>query len=186
MKGTVTYFESPGKVNTLSTLEIAKERTLEAGIKTVVLSSSGGYTASRAFEVFEGEDVRLIVIGFKDRFPEELAEKFMKAGHVVLYPSDYKFEHPQEAWELLRRFGEGMKVSVQGVLIATEAGMVQVGKEVVSLGGTGTIEYDAGVGVDTAIVMEGVRGDGFFKIDLPPGRKKVEGRKNKELLCKPR
>ena len=79
MKGTVTYFESPGKVNTLSTLEIAKERTLEAGIKTVVLSSSGGYTASRAFEVFEGEDVRLIVIGFKDRFPEELAEKLKTA-----------------------------------------------------------------------------------------------------------
>jgi hypothetical protein len=38
---------------------------------------------------------------------------------------------------------------------------------------------------DTAIVMEVVKGNGFFKIDLPPGQKKKEGRKIKELLCKP-
>jgi hypothetical protein len=186
LKGIVTYFDAPGKANTLPTLEIAKERALEAGIKTVIISSSGGYTASKAIEVFEGEDIRLIVVGFKDRFPEELAEKLRQTGHKVLYPDDYTFEHPQEAWELLRRFGEGMKVSVQGVLMATEAEMVEGGEEVISLGGTGTIEYEAGGGVDTAIVMEAVRGDGFFKIDLPPGQKKREGRKIKELLCKPR
>jgi hypothetical protein len=186
LKGTVTYFDEPGKANTLPTLEIAKKRALEAGITSVILSSSGGYTASKAIEVFEGEDIRLIVVGFKNRFPEELAEELKRAGHKVLYPGDYTFEHPQEAWELLRRFGEGMKVSVQGVLMATETGMLEGGEEVISLGGTGTIEYEAGGGVDTAIVMEAVRGDGFFNINLPPGQKKKEGRKIKELLCKPR
>jgi len=186
LKGTVTYFDTPGKANTLPALEIAKERALEAGIKTVILSSSGGYAASKAMEVFKGEGIKLIVVGFKNSFPEELAEKLSRAGHKVLYPSDYKFEHPQEAWELLRRFSEGMKVSVQVVLMATETGMVEEGEEVISLGGTGTIEFEAGGGVDTAIVMEAVKGDGFFKIDLPPGRKKKEGRKIKELLCKPR
>ena len=186
MKGTVIYFDTPGKVNTLPTLEIAKKRALEASIKTVILSSSGGYTASKAIEIFKEEDIKLIVIGYKNRFPEELTEKLKRVGHKVLYPSDYTFEHPPEAWELLRRFSEGMKVSVQMVLMATEAGMVQGGAEVISLGGTGTTEYEAGGGVDTAIVMEAVKGDGFFKIDLPPGRKKMEGRKIKELLCKPR
>jgi len=34
--------------------------------------------------------------------------------------------------------------------------------------------------------MEAVKGDCFFKIDLPLGQKKKEGRKIKELLCKPR
>ena len=159
---------------------------MEAGIKTVILSSSGGYTASKAMEVFKSEGVKLIVVGYKNRFPEELAEKLDRAGHKVLYPGDHKFEHPQEAWELLRRFGEGMKVSVQTVLMATETGLVEEGEEVISLGGTGTIEYEAGGGVDTAIVMESVKGNGFFKIDLPPGLKKKEGRKIKELLCKPR
>ena len=186
MKGTVTYYAAPGKANTLPTLEIAKERALEAGIKTVILSSSGGYTASKALEVFKETEVKLIVVGFKNRFPEELAERLKRSGHEVLFPGDYEFQHPGEAWELLRRFGEGMKVSVQGVLMATEVGMVEAGEEVISLGGTGTIEYEAGGGVDTAIVMEAVKGEGFFQIDLPPGQKKMEGRKIKELLCKPR
>lgn len=109
----VTYFDAPGKLNTLPALEIAKERALEAGIKTVILSSSGGYTASKAMEGFKGEDIKLIVVGFKNRFPEELAEMLNRAGHKVLYTSDHKFEHPKEAWELLRRFGEGKKVSFQ-------------------------------------------------------------------------
>jgi hypothetical protein len=186
MKGSVTYFDSPGKANTLPALGIAKETALETNIDTVIISSSGGYAASKAIEVFNGEDIKLIVVGFKNRFPEKLAEKLINAGHKMLYPSDYKFDHPEEAWELLRRFSEGMKVSVQIVLMATETGMVDEGEEVISLGGTGTIEFEAGGGVDTAVVMEAVKGDGFFKIDLPPGRKKKKGRKIKELLCKPR
>lgn len=186
MKRSVTYFDIPGKVNTLSTLEVAKKRALEIGVRKVVLSSSGGYAALKALEVFERENIKLIVVGFKERFPKELAEKLNRDGHKMLYPSDYKFEHPEEAWELLRRFCEGMKVSIQVVLMATETGLLEEGEEVISLGGTGTIEYEAGGGVDTAIIMEAVKGDGFFKIDLPPGQKKNEGRKIKELLCKPR
>jgi hypothetical protein len=186
LKETVTYFDAPGKANTLPTLEIAKERALEAGIKTVILSSSGGFTAIKAMEVFKNEGVKFIVVGYRDRFPEELARNLKKAGHEMLYPGDHKFDHPQEAWELLRRFSEGMKVSIQIVLMATETGLVEEGEEVISLGGTGTIEFEAGGGVDTAIVMESVKGDGFFKIELPPGIKKKVGRKIKELLCKPR
>ena len=140
----------------------------------------------KAMEIFEGESVRLIVVGSQKTFPEELAEKLSQKGHIVLHYNNYEFQHPSEAWELLRRFGEGMKVSVQGVLMATETGLVDMGEEVISLGGTGTIGYEPGGGVDTAIVMEAVKGEGFFKIDLPQGRKKREGRKIKELLCKPR
>lgn len=72
------------------------------------------------------------------------------------------------------------------MLIATETGIVEAGEEVISLGGTGTTEYEPGGGVDTAILMKAVKGDCFFKINLPPGQKKKEGRKIKELLRKPR
>jgi len=104
----------------------------------------------------------------------------------VLYPSKYEFNHPAEAWELLRRFCEGMKVCVQEILMAAEAGMVEVGEEVIALGGTGTIKYEPGGGCDTAIVMEAVRGENFFNLDLPNYEKKMQGKKIKEILCKPR
>jgi hypothetical protein len=186
LKQTITYFDAPGKANTLNALKIAKKRALKTGIKTVIFSSSGGYTAGKAMEVFKGEKIKLVVVGYKDRFPVELAEELESEGNVMLYPNDYEFHHPGEAWELLRRFSVGMKVSIQVVLMATEVGMVEEGEEVIALGGTGTIEYEPGGGVDTAIVMEAVKGDDFFTIDLPLGRKKREGRKIKELLCKPR
>lgn len=186
MERTVTYFDLPGKVNTLSTLKIVERRAKEASIKTIILSSSGGYTASEAIRVFKGEKIKLVVVSSKKNLPNKLVEFLNQAGHLVLYSSDYEFNHPEEAWELLRRFSEGMKVCVQLVLMATEVGMVDVGDEVIALGGTGAIDYEAGGGVDTAIVMEAVKGDGFFKLDLPIGQKKRQGRKIKEVLCKPR
>ena len=186
MKGNVTYFESMGKFNTDETLRIAKERALEAGMKTVIVSSSGGYTAEKALKVFKGTDVRVIVVGIQNEFPPELAAELETEGHRVLYPSQYEFNHPAEAWELLRRFCEGMKVCVQEVLMAAEAGMVDVGEEVIALGGTGTVEYETGGGCDTAIVMEAVRGENFFNLDLSIYEKKMQGKKIKEILCKPR
>ena len=158
MKGNVTYFESMGKANTDETLRIAKESALEAGINTVIQKG----------------------------FPPELASELENGGHRVLYPSQYEFNHPAEAWELLRRFCEGMKVCVQEVLMAAEAGMVDVGEEVIALGGTGTVEYEAGGGCDTAIVMEAVRGENFFNLDQSIHEKKMQGKKIKEILCKPR
>lgn len=186
MIGKTVYYEEPGKKNTENTLKIAKERAGELGIKTIIISSSGGYTAKLALEKFRNEGYRLIVIGFPDRFPEKLKNELESKGHKVLFPNDYEFNHPGEAWELLRRFGEGMKVAVQEVLMATEAGMVEEGEEVIALGGTGTIEFPEGGGCDLAVVMEAVKGEDFFIIDLPGYEKKIKGRKIKEILCKPR
>jgi hypothetical protein len=186
MERSIFYFDLPGKANTLSTLKIVKERAKEAGIKTIILSSTGGYTASEAIKVFKGEKIKLIVVSTKETLPNKLLEILDRAGHMVLYSRKYEFDHPEGAWELLRRFSEGMKVCIQLVLMATEVGMVDVGDEVIALGGTGTIDYEPGGGVDTAIVMEAVKGDGFFKLDLPTGQKKMQGRKIKEILCKPR
>jgi len=69
VKGNATYFESMGKANTDETLRIAKERAREAGIKTVIVSSSGGYTAEKALKVFKGTGVKVIVVGIQKEFP---------------------------------------------------------------------------------------------------------------------
>jgi hypothetical protein len=185
MIGQTIYFDKPGKKNTKETIQIAKKRAQELGIKTIVISSSGGYTAKLALEEIK-DPIKLIVVGFPSGFPEDLKTELESKGHKVLFPSDYSFDHPESAWELLRRFGEGMKVAVQEVLMATEAGMIAEGVEVVSLGGTGTREYPEGGGCDLAIVMEATKGENFFNITLPPYQKKMTGRKIKEILCKPR
>ena len=186
MKETITYFETPGKANTDEALRIARERAEKSGIETVIMSSTSGYAASRSLEIFEGSPIKLIATTYGKRFSSEVQERFEAAGHTVFFSDNWSYDHPKEAWELLRRFSEGMKVCVQDVLMATEAGLLEEGEEVVSLGGTGNIGYPPGGGVDTAIVMEAVKGEGFFKLDLPPGESKLVGRKIKEFLCKPR
>jgi len=185
MIGKTVYYEEPGKKNTESTIKIVKNRAKELGINTIILPSSGGYTAKLALENFI-EEYLLIVIGYRDRFPENLKKELESRGHKILFPNDYKFDHPGEAWELLRRFGEGMKVATQVVLMATEAGMVNEGTEVIALGGTGMTKFPEGGGCDLAIVMEAVKGENFFNIDLPTYEKKMIGRKIKEILCRPR
>jgi hypothetical protein len=185
MIGQTVYFDKPGKKNTKETIMIAKKRAEELGITTIIVSSSGGYSAQLAFSEIT-DKTKLIVVGFQNRFPQELKKELESKGHNVLFPSDYKFEHPESAWELLRRFGEGMKVAVQEVLMATEAGIVPEGEEVIALGGTGTREYPEGGGCDLAIVMEAVKGENFFNITLSPYEKKMKGRKIKEILCRPR
>ena len=185
MIGKTVYYEEPGKKNTESTIKIAKNRAKELGINTIILPSSGGYTAKLALENFI-EEYQLIVVGYRDRFPENLKKELESRGHKILFPNDYKFDHPGEAWELLRRFGEGMKVATQVVLMATEAGMVNEGTEVIALGGTGMTKFPEGGGCDLAIVMEAVKGENFFNIDLPTYEKKMIGRKIKEILCRPR
>lgn len=185
MIGSVRYFDSPGKVNTEAALKVAKKRAHELGVKTVVLPS-GGYTAKKALEVFKDTEIKLVVVGFSNSFDAEVASTLEKGGHQVIYADKHKFDHPAEAWELLRRFCEGMKVCCQIVLMATELGIITVGEEVISMGGTGTIEFEPGGGVDTAIVMEAVKGENFFKLDMPGYEKKMKERKIKEFLCKPR
>ena len=186
MIGKTVYYEEPGKKNTESTIKIAKNRAKELGINTIILPSSGGYTAKLALKKVDEEDYQLIVIGYRDRFPKNLKKELESKGHKILFPNDYKFDHPSEAWELLRRFGEGMKVATQVVIMATEAGIVKEGTEVIALGGTGKTKFPEGGGCDLAIVMEAVKGENFFKIDLPTYEKKMKGRKIKEILCRPR
>lgn len=186
MIGSVQYFETPGKVNTEATLGIAKNKAINSSIDTVVMPSGDGYTARKAYEAFRGTGIKLVVISYSKSFPTQLASRMEKDGHIIVYSDKHDFDHPDWAWELLRRFCEGMKVSVQGVLMATELGIIKEGVEVISLGGTGSIGFDPGGGVDTAIVIEASRGENFFLLEMPTYEKKMKGRRIKEFLCKPR
>ena len=48
MQRAIEYFEERGPANTERTLELACQRALEAGIRSIVLASTRGYTAGPA------------------------------------------------------------------------------------------------------------------------------------------
>jgi hypothetical protein len=182
----ITYFKEMGIVNTDETLRIAKRRAEELGMKTLLIASTYGHTAEKALELF-GTGYNLIVVGGKrEEFPDELRHSLVDRGHRVVFNSDYDFSYPEAAWEILRRFCEGMKVCVEMTLIATDLGMLAAGGEVIAVAGTGRYSFDQGGGADTAIIIEAVRSGDFFHFDVPALQSKKEGRRIKEILCKPR
>ncbi|MBI2829694.1 MAG: hypothetical protein HYX81_00885 [Chloroflexi bacterium] len=159
METKVTYFEEFGQKNTEETLRLALERANERGIKKVVLASTRGDTARLAAREWAGTGIKLIVVphqfGFhqaSQRFPAELVEELRAQGHAVhfgtmLFHTDglYGNSAPRQLAVMLRTFCQGMKVAVEIVLMAADAGLVSAGEQVIAVTGTGR-------GADTAVV----------------------------------
>lgn len=185
MEGKIVYFTEPGRANTEETLQIARLRAQELGIKTVVLASTRGDTAVRAAEVFEGMRVIAVshVAGFREpntqEFTEENRQKAEERGAVVLTTA-HTFRGLDGAMRkkfnmyllgevvanTLRIFGQGMKVACEIAIMAADAGLVRTDEEIIAIGGTAR-------GADTALVLSPVNSFDFFDLRV------------KEILCKP-
>jgi hypothetical protein len=156
----IVYYEQPGKDHTEETLKLALERAKARGIKKVVLASTWGDTAKLAAERWAGTGIKIVVIphqyGFMaepgQHFPPELITQLEKQGHVVhfgtmLFHTEnfYGVTVSRAMANLLRTFCQGMKVCVEIVLMAADAGKVMTGENVVVVAGSGR-------GSDTAVV----------------------------------
>jgi hypothetical protein len=162
MKRTIEYFEERGRANTERTLELACQYARQAGIKSIVLASTRGYTAGKALEVCP--DLNLIAVGIgRDRFPEQEIERFQQVGSVI-FSREVESDYPSDMQSAFRRFGQGTKVAVQVVVLAVQAGLVDEGETVVGIGGSSR-------GADTALVIEASWGYPDIEIS--------------EILCKP-
>jgi hypothetical protein len=182
----ITYFNEPGIKNTVQTLLIARETSIKNNINRMLIASTYGHTIKKALEIFNGMNIQFIVVGGKKNdFPDELYKKLIKENHQIIFNSDYDFRYPKIAWEILRRFSEGMKVAVQMNLMVSDIGLLPAGEEIIAVAGTGRVDFPTGGGADTAIVTETVKSGNFFSLDLPQSISKIEGRKIKEILCKP-
>ena len=175
----ITYFEVGGRRNTEETLRLAAERADQLGIKRVVLASTTGDTARLAAERFAATDVKLVVVphqfGFTDtqRFPPELVADLEQRGHRVHFgtmlfhtESFYGVSVPETMAILLRTICQGMKVCVEIVLMATDAGLVAPGEEVIAVTGTAR-------GADTAVVALAAPSTRLHELHIT------------EILCKP-
>jgi hypothetical protein len=183
---TAAYFEKPGKENTQRTLELAKRRAEELGIKTILVASTRGDTGVQACEVFQGYDVVVVThsTGFKEPDFQELTDEnraAIEAAEGKILTSQHTFGGVGRAvrkklgtYELeeliayaLRLFGEGMKVVVEIAVMAADAGLVRTDESVIAIAGTSK-------GADTAVVLKPANAQAFFDLKVL------------EVLCKPR
>lgn len=178
MEERIVYFEQPGKGNTETTLKLALERAKARGIKKIVLASTIGDTARLAAGLYQDQGIKLIIVphqyGFIGmNFDPELKKELEKQGHVVhfgtmLFHTNhfYGTETPTILANMLRTFCQGMKVCVEIVLMAADAGHVAIGEKVVVVSGSGR-------GADTAVVVTASTSTHLFDLHI------------EEIICKP-
>ncbi len=180
MNKRITYFENIKEDNTEETFKLVEERLADSGIKKVVLASTTGTTAVKAMEFFKDKGIQLIIIPHQydfsrtdNPFHRELISVLEEAGHKVhfgtmLFHTEKLFgsDIPSVVANFLRCFSEGVKVCYEIVLMASDAGLVEAGEEIVAVAGTG-------LGSDTALVMQAASSRNLKKLRIS------------EILCKP-
>ena len=180
------YFESPGPQNTEKALKLALIRAKSLGIKDILVASTKGETGIKAIEIFKGYNLIVVThsTGFREpdfqEMPQKVKEEIEKKGGKVL-TCQHAFggvnravRKKLETYELdeiiahtFRTFGEGMKVAVEIVLMAADAGLIRTDTEAIVIAGTGQ-------GADTALVVKPANAQNFFDLEI------------REILCKPR
>ncbi len=180
------YFEKPGPQNTEETLKLAKERAEELGIKNIVVASTTGKTGVKATEVFKGYNV--IVVTHATGFRAPNAQEVLPENRTIIERNGAKILTATHAFRtlgraiqnkfgtvqvdgivanVLRLFGQGVKVTCEIACMAADAGLIRTDEEAVVLGGSGG-------GVDTAVVLQPCNTHVFFDLRI------------KEIICKPR
>ena len=181
-------FDKGGEHNTDATLQVARERALALGIRQVVVASSHGDTARRAHALLAPAGIRVIAVSICHSWEsqgwtmsaETKAE--LSASGIVVHTgihalgdtvgSAFTEKHGGRAPEEIVRdtlycFSQGMKVAVECLLMAADAGLLDMSQEVIAIAGTGS-------GADTAIVCKPAYPRTFHKLEI------------REVLAKPR
>lgn len=171
----ICYFKNPGRENTQKTLESAKKRMKELGLKYLVVASTTGWTGLKVTDYFKDMGINAVVVTHSgaEEYSEEnkrrLEESWVHlliSGHALgrgisraLKEKYSGFGADEIAAETLRRFGEGMKVAVEITLMAADAGLIPVGEDVLAVAGTGQ-------GADTAIVVKSAYTHRFLNVKI--------------------
>jgi len=184
MRNSIIYFDKPGKENTEETLKFAFERAKELNIKQVVVASTHGYTADMASRFFSADEYNLIAVTICASYDDmgwtmttkersALEDKGIKVLTCLHSLGDdvneaFKGDSPNKiVRETLYTFCQGMKVAVEIALMASDAGLLDMSQDVISIAGTGE-------GADTAIILKPAYARRFNEMQI------------KEILAKPR
>ena len=181
MEEKIVYFEKPGKENTAEVIKLVLERAKSRNINRIVLASTRGYTAKSFLDAVSGKDIRLVVVpwqfSFKKEegnpFPQELVKELEEKKHIVhfgtmLFHTEnlYGTNTPAALANILRIFGQGMKVCVEITMMACDGGCVKMGEKVIVVAGTHS-------GADLAVVATAASSTNVKLLKI------------NEIICKP-
>jgi hypothetical protein len=182
----VTYFEEAGNQNTEDLLTTVKEYAKKEGIKDIVVASTTGNTGSRTAETFKGCNVVVVAhaYGFKEPGKNEMEQQYEKkilANKAKIFAGTHALSSAERAVRkdfgtiqplelianVLRRMGEGTKVCIEITLMAADAGLIPVDRDIIAIAGTGR-------GADTALRIHPANSAKFFDLKI------------REVIAKPR
>lgn len=182
----MVYFDKSGEGNTERTLQIAKDEALKRGIKSIVVASTRGNTGLRAAEILQDTGIKLVIIAhstghreagqqlmdgeIRRRIEGLGAEVFIGTDALTCFPHAMRdkgrFSEATLIADTLRMFGQGTKVCVEIVAMASDANLLPM-EDVIAVAGTGR-------GADTSIIIAANSTNQFFNIKV------------REVLAKPR
>jgi hypothetical protein len=180
------HFDQAGEGNTEDALKIAVLETETRGIRHMVVASTRGDTGLQAAKLLQDKGIALVVVSHNTGFSEEGEQEFdqgkrdqiealggrVYTGTMVLrnlgtaIRSGQSYSQQDLVANTLRMLGQGMKVCVEIVAMAADAGLIPCG-DVIAVAGTGR-------GADTVAVIRANSSNNFFKIKV------------REILAKPR
>ncbi len=178
-------FDKKGKENTEKTLSLAIERGGEREIETFVVATTSGRTGLEAARLLVGRNLVVVThsTGFSKPGVQQidplLLEQIEKLGATVLTATHAfggvgravrrkfnTYQVDEIISQTLRIFGQGTKVAVEMAIMAADAGLVPIDKDIIALAGTGS-------GADTAVILQPAHTQDLFDVKI------------REIICKP-
>lgn len=176
IKRETIYYEQGGAGLTETTLQASLEAAKELSIKTILVASTSGETGVKAAEMFQDTGIQLIVVGHQMGFPvvkvqqfkPENWEKIETLGGIVNLGTDVmtnsirrrqKIGYSPMSIITQTLISMKLKVNVEIIAKACDAGLVLPGDKVISVAGSHK-------GADTSVVF--VANDSPNILDIKP------------------
>lgn len=158
------YFDSPGKINSKNTIDLAFKAAVERNINYIVVASFSGDTAKLLANT---NNINVICVtrvnGFatpgKSEMSQEIRSELTDLGIKVLTTThvlsgaergiskSFGGVYPVEIIaHSLRMLGQGTKVCVEVSIMALDVGLIPYGEPIIAIGGSGK-------GADTAVII---------------------------------
>jgi len=185
MEKKTVYFKETGSRNTELLLQIVKNYAEKEEINDIVVASTTGETGVKAARIFKPKNVVVIThhFGFREPGKTEFQDVYRReilANGAKIFTGTHALSSIERAirkefgtlqtLELiantLRLMGEGTKVCVEITLMAADAGLIPIDRDIIAIAGTGR-------GADTALRIKPANTARFFDLKI------------KEILAKP-
>jgi hypothetical protein len=177
-KKKTVYFKKAGGQNTGPLLRFVKEYVDREDIKDIVVASTSGETGIKASKIFKRYNLVVVTHCFGSQEPgktellEEHRKEILASGAKIFtgvhalgsveraIRKDFGTIQPLELIaNVLRLMGEGTKVCVEVALMAADAGLIPVDRDIVAIGGTSK-------GADTALRIRPANTARFFDLKI--------------------